>query len=100
MKFIKKINKTNKIITIICLTLSILTITVITTPYQVEETSVESGGLSNEKTGWGIKKDNNHQQPDLGKTNKELIEKYNGLAMGNNEDKKIYLTFDLGYEAG
>ena len=100
MKFIKKINNTNKIITIICLTLSILTITVITTPYQVEETSVESGGLSNEKIGWGIKKDNNHQQPDLGKTNKELIEKYNGLAMGNNEDKKIYLTFDLGYEAG
>ena len=100
MKFIKKINNTNKIITIICLTLSILTITVITTPYQVEETSTESGGLSNEKIGWGIKKNDNHQQPDLGKTNKELVEKYNGMAMGNNEDKNIYLTFDLGYEAG
>ena len=22
------------------------------------------------------------------------------MAMGNNEDKNIYLTFDLGYEAG
>ena len=100
MKFIKKINNTNKIITIICLTLSILTITVITTQHQVEETIAESGGLSNEKIGWGIKKNDNHQQPDLGKTNKELVEKYNGMAMGNNEDKNIYLTFDLGYEAG
>ena len=39
-------------------------------------------------------------QPDLGSKNKALIDKYNGIAMGNNEDKSIYLTFDLGYEAG
>ena len=30
----------------------------------------------------------------------KLIDKYNGIAMGNNEDKFVYLTFDLGYEAG
>ena len=56
--------------------------------------------LSNQKIEWGIKRGDNHNQPDLGKKNKELIEKYNGLAMGNNEDKNVYLTFDLGYEAG
>ena len=30
----------------------------------------------------------------------QLIEKYNGIAIGDVEKKKIYLTFDLGYEAG
>ena len=63
------------------------------------QTSAEVG-LSNQKIEWGIKRGDNHNQPDLGKKNKELIEKYNGLAMGNSEDKYIYLTFDLGYEAG
>ncbi len=57
-------------------------------------------GLSNQKIEWGIKRGTNHEQPDLGTKNKELIEKYNGLAMGNNNDKYIYITFDLGYEAG
>lgn len=57
-------------------------------------------GLSNTKIGWGIKRNDNHQQPDLGSKNKELMEKYNGLCMGSNENPYIYLTFDLGYEAG
>lgn len=56
--------------------------------------------LSNSKIEWGIKRGDNNEQPDLGKRNKELIEKYNGFAMGNNNDKYIYMTFDLGYEAG
>lgn len=56
--------------------------------------------LSNQKIGWGIKRVNNHAQPDLGSRNKELIDKYKGIAMGNNEKKYVYLTFDEGYEAG
>ena len=32
--------------------------------------------------------------------NKKLIDKYEGIAMGNNKDKYVYLTFDEGYEAG
>ncbi len=56
--------------------------------------------LSNEKIEWGIKREESHKQPDLGKKNRELIEKYNGMAMGNADSKYIYLTFDLGYEAG
>jgi len=56
--------------------------------------------LSDSKIEWGIKRKKNHEQPDLGTKNKKLIEKYNGMAMGNNNDKNIYLTFDLGYEAG
>jgi len=59
-----------------------------------------SAQLSNSKIEWGIKRGNNHEQPDLGSKNRELIEKYNGMAMGNKESKDIYVTFDLGYEAG
>ena len=98
MSFEKQINHTTKIITAICLTLTIFTITVIANQQNTKETSGET--LSNKKIGWGIKRNDNHEQPDLGAENKRLIDKYNGMAMGNNEDKNIYLTFDLGYEAG
>ena len=98
MLHIKKSKNTTKIITGICLTLAILTVTVIIGPKDTEQTS--NGLLSNKKIGWGIKRNDNHTQPDLGAENKKLIDKYNGMAMGNNEDKNIYLTFDLGYEGG
>lgn len=60
----------------------------------------ENSDLSNKKIGWGIKRNDNHEQPDLGANNKQLIDKYNGIAMGNSEEKIVYLTFDEGYEAG
>lgn len=100
MKFIKKINNASKLLTIICLTLSIFTITVIVSPDNTKETVATNSSLSNKKIGWGIKREDNHEQPNLGETNKQLIDKYNGIAMGSNENKYIYLTFDLGYEAG
>ena len=56
--------------------------------------------LSNKKIEWGIQRKNNHEQPELGTKNTELIKKYHGMALGNNEKKYVYLTFDLGYEAG
>lgn len=63
------------------------------------ETSA-STALSNEKIGWGIKRNDNHEQPDLGTKNKMIIDKLNGIAMGNREKPYVYLTFDGGYEAG
>lgn len=56
--------------------------------------------LSNKKIGWGIKRADNHSQPDLGSKNRELMNKYEGIAMGNATDKYVYLTFDEGFEAG
>ena len=56
--------------------------------------------LSNKKIGWGIKREKDNKQPDLGKVNAELINKYEGYCMGNSEKKYIYITFDEGYEAG
>ena len=56
--------------------------------------------LSNKKIGWGIKRNDSHAQPDLGKNNKALLDENEGIAMGNPEKKVVYLTFDEGYEAG
>ena len=56
--------------------------------------------MSNQKIEWGIKRNNNHNQPDLGSKNKKIIDENNGIAMGNKESKNVYLTFDEGYEAG
>ena len=56
--------------------------------------------LSDKKMEWGIQRNKNHEQPNLGKRNVELIDKYNGMAIGSSEKKYIYVTFDLGYEAG
>ncbi len=81
MENIKKFGHASKLIAIICLTLSIFTITVIVTPDGTKETVSTQSSLSNEKIGWGIKRNDNHEQPDLGATNKQLIEKYNGIAM-------------------
>ena len=59
-----------------------------------------STALSNKKIGWGIKREDNHKQPDLGSQNKKVIDEYQGIAMGNAEKPYVYLTFDEGYEAG
>lgn len=63
-------------------------------------TNVSATSLSNQKIGWGIKREDNHKQPELGSRNKKIIEEYQGIAMGNSEKKYVYLTFDEGYEAG
>ena len=83
---------------IIILIIGITIIYITTQNYETIETS--STNLSNKKIGWGIKRNDNHEQPDLGKENKEVLEKNNGIAIGNSQKKYIYLTFDEGYEAG
>ncbi len=82
-----------RIILIIAIIFSILS-------YYIATTSFVKADDINKKICWGIKRGINHQQPDLGKENKQLIDKYDGIAMGNANDKNVYLTFDMGYEAG
>lgn len=61
---------------------------------------IDIESLDNKKIGWGIKRNDNHEQPDVGNVNRKILDKYQGLYMGNKEQKLVYLTFDLGYEAG
>lgn len=90
-----------KIIKLFILLLIMFSLTLVNLKYKEEKDILTSSQeLSNRKIGWGIKRNDNHEQPDLGKANKEILEKNNGIAMGNNNEKYIYLTFDEGYEAG
>lgn len=50
--------------------------------------------LSNKKICWGIKRAKDHKQPDVGASNKSLIDQYNGICLGNANHKFVYLTFD------
>ena len=56
--------------------------------------------ISNKKIGWGIKREDNHKQPDVGSLNKKILDTYEGICIGNSEKPYAYLTFDEGYEAG
>src|SRR5690625_3361083 len=49
--------------------------------------------------GWGYKKNNNHQLPDIGKC-QNILHKYGAYYADESGDKVIYLTFDNGYEQG
>ena len=95
-----KINKSSKAIILISLTFGILLCALIINKENMADTVETASSLSNEKIGWGIKRNNNHMQPELGAQNKLLIERYNGIAIGNKGKPYIYLTFDSGYEAG
>ena len=93
--------KNKSIFAYLSIVLFLLCITLMTNKIVDEEKAVlsSSEALNNTKISWGIKRNNNNEQPDLGK-NKELLKKYNGIAIGNKEKPYIYLTFDSGYEAG
>ena len=55
--------------------------------------------LDNKAIGWGIKKVKN-DEPEIPLSQKEMLTKYSSFYMDNNKSKKIYLTFDEGYENG
>lgn len=82
------------------LLLAIFSLSVMYMNGQGEAILTNAGAVSNEKIGWGIKRNDNHEQPDLGKKNQTLLQQNGGIAMGNKDKKYIYLTFDEGYEAG
>ena len=59
-----------------------------------------SNETSREKFAWGFRRGENHSQPALDSKPFKILKEYNGIAMGDSQSKKIYLTFDSGYEAG
>ena len=66
------------------------------------QNTVQTSTEINESTKieWGIKRNDNHEQPDVGADRKKILEENNGICLGNKDKKCIYLTFDQGYEAG
>ena len=83
----------------------VMMITILTASSFIEDkkttkTTSSNTVSNNKKIGWGIKRNNTHEQPDVGKENREILEKNNGICLGNKDKKYLYLTFDEGYEAG
>ena len=95
MKRNKKIITLSVLLFIICTSIFILN-----NEEKEEFVQTSASTLSNTKIGWGIKRADNHEQPDLGSKNKALLDKYEGISIGNSEKPYVYLTFDEGYEAG
>ncbi len=56
--------------------------------------------MSNNLICWGLKRESNHKQPTLDSASLKVLNEFNGIAIGNPDKKYIYLTFDMGYEAG
>lgn len=84
---------------IMVLIIAILSISIIKIQQEkILNTNAET--ISTKKIEWGIKRNANHEQPDVGIENKTVLEENNGICLGNKEDKVLYLTFDEGYEAG
>ena len=92
--------KKRLIIVCICIIAILILLVILTNVNATRSMQTSASTVSNKKIGWGIKRNNNHTQPDVGAENKRIIEKYNGICMGNSEKPYIYLTFDSGYEAG
>ena len=82
------------------LIIAIFSLSVISMNTEEAEIPTNSNTVSNQKIGWGIKRNDNHEQPDVGSNNKKVLEENKGICLGNKEKKNIYLTFDEGYEAG
>lgn len=64
-----------------------------------EKNTNQYSQYNNAKNGWGFTRNKDHQQPTVGWYG-PAIAKYNGIYVGNPQQKKIYLTFDEGYENG
>lgn len=62
--------------------------------------NIQNNDISNKKIEWGIKRNKEHEQPDVGSKNREILEKYDGICFANDEKKEVVITFDEGYEAG
>ena len=97
-------NTKNKYFMIIVLNLAIVvgfvSTFILTKDNKIEIVETSASQTSNKKIAWGIKRNSEHSQPDVGSANKKTLEDNNGICLGNKEEKVIYITFDNGYEAG
>lgn len=90
-----KIKKITKFLSLLILATFLL---VACTPPQTEDTG-QGSGYSNKKIQWGLKR-NKGDFPEVPQEWETLLKKYDGYFLGDRASKKIYLTFDEGYENG
>lgn len=56
--------------------------------------------ICNKRYSWWIRLNKKNEPTTINKNAKEILKKYNGVYIGNTDEKTIYLTFDEGYENG
>lgn len=83
-----KIKRTIFVVTLLLLSVSQLAI------------ASQASEFNNELLAWGFRRGENNTQPVLDSKAYNIIKKYDGIAMGNEKEKIVYITFDCGYEAG
>lgn len=94
-------NKKEKTQTMLVIGAVLIIFSVCVIQLNFHETILTNANLKEGKTiGWGIKRANNNMQPDVGENNRKILEENNGICLGKDTEKIIYLTFDEGYEAG
>ncbi|RJQ28337.1 MAG: delta-lactam-biosynthetic de-N-acetylase [Peptococcaceae bacterium] len=60
----------------------------------------DSLALDNTRRGWGLKRNDSHEQPEVPAAIRSLLSKYDAYYIGAPDSKVVYLTFDEGYENG
>ncbi|MFI3206427.1 MAG: delta-lactam-biosynthetic de-N-acetylase [Clostridia bacterium] len=73
----------------------IITVIVSANMVQTDEAVLASAEITN----WGLSFQSEGQTP-IGNATKEYLEQYDSYFVGDETEKKIYLTFDAGYENG
>ena len=56
--------------------------------------------LSNKMNAWGFRRMKGGVQPEFAAQYTKVLDDYEGIYVGNKDEKRVYLTFDEGYENG
>lgn len=67
---------------------------------KVEEINTATSALNNKTYAWGFRRMKNEIQPEFTASYTKVLNDYDGIYVGNAEEKVVYLTFDEGYENG
>lgn len=84
---------------IFCLTMVLPALVLFGCSSSQAEDAGQGSGYSNKKIQWGLKR-NQNDFPEVPGEWETLLKKYDGYYLGDRSSKKIYLTFDEGYENG
>ena len=93
-------NKKEKAKNIILIGTVLLIFSICLIQLNISKLTAVNASISEKTIGWGIKRNSNNQQPDVGANNRKILEENGGICLGKDMEKSVYLTFDSGYEAG
>lgn len=91
----KIVSSSHKSLIMFALSFALIVGTIAVAGFTMRASPSQSGAVS-----WGLKYNEQHSPPDGDPTGIEILNANRGRFVGDENQKNIYLTFDLGYEAG